>query len=68
MFNKYLTNKFLKQLDKIKYGKLYITDPDGRSYIFEGDNPEMSVSFDIKKWSVISNLLTRGDILSLIHI
>lgn len=56
---------FLKTLDKIQYGRLSVTTPDGQRRVFgapdsEQDNAPQGTLI-LKDWRVVKNLLLKGD-------
>lgn len=61
MFQKLITEKLFKALDKIEYGTLNITTPDGATRSFYGCD-EIEVNVDIKSWNMLINLSAKGDI------
>lgn len=62
MFEKYITSKFLRQLDNIKFESLSITTPDDKKHQFIGKDNELNPQVHIKNWNVIPNFIAKGDI------
>ncbi len=62
MFNKIIFEKLLSKLDSLIYGRLKITSPDGKTYIFQGRDEGVSAHFVFHDWNVISNLVMKGDV------
>lgn len=54
--------KFLKTFEAIRYGKVDITMPDGKTYTFQGTEPGAEGEMTIHDSSMILSLYTRGDI------
>ncbi len=62
MFENLIKNIFLKRLEKIAYGELFLTLPEGRSLHIKGRYPGPSADLYLKDWRVVVNLLIKGDI------
>lgn len=62
MFDKFIFNQLLKRLENLKIGSLTIQDPDGKTHAFKGDIDGPVADIQIKDWSVIGNLASKGDI------
>lgn len=62
MLEKTVINKFLKQLENIKYGSVCIITPDGKKHSFSGENKFLHANFVINDYRAISNLLAKGDV------
>jgi len=60
--NRFIFNRLLDRLKELKIGRLYIEDPDGKTYDFEGEIDGNNAHIKINDWSVIGNLATKGDI------
>ncbi|MDA0781541.1 MAG: cyclopropane-fatty-acyl-phospholipid synthase [Rickettsiales bacterium] len=62
MLEKQVINKFLQQLEKIQYGSVGVTTPDGKKYYFAGKNSATHADLKIHDYRAITNLLAKGDI------
>ncbi len=62
MLTNILEKKFLKAFENVRYGKIEITLPNGKSYFFEGAEPGKSAELIIHDSAMILNLYARGDI------
>jgi cyclopropane-fatty-acyl-phospholipid synthase len=62
MIESYLERKFLKAFEKLRYGKIEITMPNGKKYNFEGREFGPQGELIIHDYSMILNLYARGDI------
>lgn len=62
MFTKLASDQLFKRLDCLESGKLTVTTPDGKTRVFEGKNPGEKAHFEIHDWSVVSNMMRKGDI------
>ncbi|AGA64185.1 S-adenosyl-L-methionine dependent methyltransferase [Liberibacter crescens BT-1] len=61
MFDRQVTNKFLNALNHIEYGVLTLTDPDRKTYSFQGLYQGANAFIDIHDWSFIRSMLRYGD-------
>ncbi len=57
-----IINSFLSTFAGINYGMFHITLPDGRSYSFGNETDNISATFEIHDFRVITNLAAKGDI------
>lgn len=63
MIAKYLAERLYKQLDKLHYGTIILTTPDGRTREFTSNDPSgLKAHITLHHWSVIPNLLMKGDV------
>ena len=62
MFTQLATDKLLRSLSHLDAGRLMFTTPDGRTRSFEGRNNGPTASITLNDWSVVSNMLRKGDI------
>jgi cyclopropane-fatty-acyl-phospholipid synthase len=62
MLNKIAADRFLKALDRLEYGSLDLTMPNGRRYGFEGKQPGAAATLAIEDWSVPARLAQNGDL------
>ena len=62
MLKKTVSDLFFKSLHHLQVGQLSLTTPDGKTRFFEGKEKGETVSFVIKEWTVLSNLMKKGDI------
>jgi cyclopropane-fatty-acyl-phospholipid synthase len=63
MIKHYFKNRLYSQLEKLHWGTLTLTTPDGITRQYSGADPSgTAVSMTVKDWSVIPNLLLKGDI------
>ena len=62
MLGKILSDKLFHRLDHIETGTLQLTTPDGRTRVFSGRNPGESAQIKLHDWSVISNMVQKGDV------
>lgn len=62
MFEKLITDKFLKQAEKLSVGQLKVILPDEKKYEFSGREAGPEADIIINDWGVIANALNRGDI------
>jgi cyclopropane-fatty-acyl-phospholipid synthase len=62
MFTQLATDKLLRSLSQLDAGRLMFTTPDGRTRSFEGRNQGPIASIKLNDWSVVSNMLRKGDI------
>ena len=60
--NSKTTNHFISVCEKILYGSLTIKFPIGDSYNFTGKFPGPEANIHIKDYSMINNLLAKGDL------
>lgn len=62
MFNSLIINKLFKLLDKIEYGSISVTTPDGNRRDFQGRNTGTHGNINIHDWRTISAFAAKGDI------
>lgn len=61
LIDRLITEKFLKSLENISFGRLDLRLPDGRTYHFAGTDTGPSCDLIIHDWRVITNLAAKGD-------
>jgi cyclopropane-fatty-acyl-phospholipid synthase len=49
-------------LENVRYGSLFLTDPDGNCEYYEGAEPGPHADLYIEDWKVIANLAFKGDV------
>ena len=62
MLAKYATDKILQKIDGIEEGTLNLTLPDGKVRSFQGKRPGMPANVEVRDWSVLPNLVTKGNV------
>lgn len=62
MFDRQITQRFLTALDRIAYGSLEVTTPDGKLHRFHGTQPGAAAIFILHDWRVVPAMLCRGDV------
>lgn len=62
MLSKTIQKRFFTALEKIEKGSLTLHCPDGRPYFFEGSEPGVAAEIEIRSWSVVSNLVFKGEV------
>lgn len=62
MFAKFASDQLFKRLDLLESGTLTVTTPDGKKRIFEGKNPGENAHLELHDWSVVTNMMQKGDI------
>jgi cyclopropane-fatty-acyl-phospholipid synthase len=62
MFVKTAVNQFLKALDKIKYGTLTLTSPDGHTRHFQGSEDGPSAHMFVHDWKFIPLVIRKGSV------
>lgn len=62
MLTNKMKTKFFEIIDKIEYGKITISTPDGKTQVFEGIHSGVHGNINIYDWKVIKNLAIKGDI------
>ena len=55
-------NEFLKQISKIKYGKIEIITPEKKKYKFFGNTKEPKAKIEIKSYESINKILSNGSL------
>ena len=53
---------FLKMLDRLEYGSMRLTLPDGEQIIFNGKHAGVEADLQIKNWLAVNKILQSGDI------
>ena len=62
MWQKSVTDRFLRTLEKIEHGSFQCTLPNGTLYSFQGTQPGAHGTLHIHDWRMISALSAKGDI------
>ena len=64
MIDNFFQRSVNRQLGKIEFGRLKLTFPNKREYVFEGsiDPTVITADLTVKKWVVFVNLILQGDI------
>ena len=62
MYNKWIIDTVLKKLDTLSHGQLTLVTPDGKTRTFVGKQDGDTATLHMHDWSVIPNIVKRGDI------
>ena len=62
MIQKKATHQLFKNLDRMEYGSLNVTTPDGQTRSFGGHKSGEHANIELRDWRVLRNMLLRGDI------
>lgn len=62
MFDRHITNRFLAALDRIEYGSIMVTTPDGKTYSYRGFQDGADAELHLHQWSVIATMVRHGDV------
>ncbi len=62
MMTQGISTAFLKVLQRIEHGQLELQLPDGSQHSFGGKLPGPNASIRVERWSVFSQLVSRGDL------
>ncbi|MBK2357714.1 SAM-dependent methyltransferase [Francisella hispaniensis] len=62
MFEKIVKKNLLESLDKIEYGELYLTPPEGETIYTKGAKPGPIADLKLKDWRTVVNLKLKSDI------
>ncbi|WP_335947722.1 cyclopropane-fatty-acyl-phospholipid synthase family protein [Salipiger bermudensis] len=62
MFERQIESKLLSCLDKVEYGSLALTTPDGKVRRFEGRQPGPAADLTIRDWRTVPAAAAKGDI------
>ncbi len=62
MFNRFITERFLKTLTKTEYGHISVETPDARRHEFTGRHDGAHTHLIMKDWRMIGALLRSGDV------
>lgn len=57
-----IERRFKSTLQNVRYGSLFLTDPEGNCEYYEGSEPGPHADLYIEDWRVISNLAFKGDV------
>lgn len=61
MFEKQITDRFLKTLSHIEYGAITLTTPDGKVHSYQGKSPGASADMALHDWQAIVAFARYGD-------
>lgn len=62
MFTKFAADQLFRRLDSLESGTLTVTTPDGQTRVFNGRTPGEKAHIEVHDWSVITNMMAKGDI------
>ncbi len=62
MLTNKITDHFLRNLDQLEYGHFRLVMPDGKTRIFQGKQPGAAGTLELRDWSVLKNMATKGDV------
>ena len=62
MFEKSVKKNLLESLDKIEFGELYLTTPEGETFHKKGNKPGPTADLKFKDWRTVVNLKLKSDI------
>jgi cyclopropane-fatty-acyl-phospholipid synthase len=62
MIKTFAADTLLKSLDHLQSGTLELTTPDGKTRVFQGKEKGESANIRLHDWSVVSNMMRKGDI------
>lgn len=62
MFDRHMTGRFLRLLERIDHGAITVVTPDGKKYRFEGSRPGAEADLELHDWRVARALVCFGDI------
>lgn len=62
MFDRQITDRFLRALERIEHGSLRLKTPDGKVHTFSGSKPGAQANMDLNDWRTIGALMRHGDI------
>ncbi len=62
MFVKLASDQLFKRLDCLESGTLTLTTPDGKTRVFEGKKAGENAHLELHDWSVVANMIQKGDI------
>jgi cyclopropane-fatty-acyl-phospholipid synthase len=62
MFEKNIKKSLLASLDKIEYGELHLTTPEGETFHSKGNKPGPIADLKFKDWRTVVNLKLKSDI------
>jgi cyclopropane-fatty-acyl-phospholipid synthase len=61
MFDKTITQQFLKALESLEFGSMDVTTPDGFLHKFIGNKPSVHSTLYLHDWRAITKFATKGD-------
>lgn len=61
-FGRHITQRFFAALERVEFGSIKVSTPDGLEYGFHGRAPGPDVAFEIHDWRLMAALLRHGDI------
>lgn len=53
---------FLRTFERLRYGSLWLTTPEGKAYFFQGTEAGPAAELTLLSWKPVQNALLRGDI------
>jgi cyclopropane-fatty-acyl-phospholipid synthase len=62
MITELASDKLFRRLDHLDSGTLKLTTPDGKTRIFQGENPGETAAIELHDWRVVNNMIRKGDI------
>ncbi|AIT09976.1 cyclopropane-fatty-acyl-phospholipid synthase [Candidatus Francisella endociliophora] len=62
MFEKSVKKSILESLNKLEYGELYLTTPEGETTFTKGYKPGPTADLKLKDWRTVVNLKLKSDI------
>lgn len=62
MLNGIVSDRLFQSLDHLQSGQLEIITPDGKTRVFEGQNSGEHARIKLHDWSVVSNMMRKGDV------
>ncbi|MDO6584471.1 cyclopropane-fatty-acyl-phospholipid synthase family protein [Salipiger sp. 1_MG-2023] len=62
MFERKMKSKLLGCLEKVRYGRLALTLPDGITHVFEGPEPGPQAEMIVNDWRAVIATAAKGDI------
>jgi cyclopropane-fatty-acyl-phospholipid synthase len=62
MFAKLASDQLFKRLDSLESGTLTLITPDGKTRVFEGKILGEKAHLELYDWSVVTNMMQKGDI------
>lgn len=62
MFDRHITSRFLSAFERIEFGTIRVTTPDGQTHAFKGGQPGAAAEIDIHDWRLVAALIRHGDI------
>ncbi len=60
--NKMIERRFKSALENVRFGSLFLSDPEGNCEYYEGSEPGPHADLYINDWRVVPNLAFKGDV------